>query len=147
MKMVFTKLDGKYDLLEIPRADGGVDRIDCTKQGIIPHDMVHYAVEKILEVRGFMRAAAAGEASGYSPMPEIEAEAVERLVETMQANAWSAPSSPEDLLGLYSTACDARGHAAVPVDPASIDAITDEMTRLQLLWDDVPVGGSIKLSF
>ena len=43
MTMIFTRRDGKYDLLEIIRADGGIERIDCPKQGIIPHDMVHFA--------------------------------------------------------------------------------------------------------
>lgn len=31
--------------MEIARGDGAIERIDCPKQGIIPHDMVHYAVE------------------------------------------------------------------------------------------------------
>lgn len=145
--MVFTKLGGKYDLLQIRQADGSVVRIDCPKQRIIPHDMVHYAVEKVLGARGFMQAAVAGEASAFAPMPELEAEAVERLVETMQADAWSAPSAPEDLIGLYRLTCDARGHSALPVDAASIEAIEQEMTRLQLLWDDVPVGRTMELSF
>ncbi|MFD1612919.1 hypothetical protein ACFSCW_14030 [Sphingomonas tabacisoli] len=145
--MIFTKQDGKYDLLEIVRADSSVERIDCPKQGIIPHDMVHYAVEKELGARGFMRAAVAGEASGYAPMSEVEAEAIERLVETMQADAWGAPGTAGDLLDLYRMTCEARGHASIAVEPASIDAIKDEMTRLQLEWDEVPAGGTMELSF
>jgi hypothetical protein len=145
--MIFTKRDGKYDLLEIVRADGSVGRIDCPKQGIIPHDMVHYAVEKELGARGFMRAAVAGEASGYAPMNEVEAEAIERLVETMQADAWGAPGTAAELLDLYRLTCEARGHASIPVEPGSIDAIKDEITRLQLAWDEVPVGGAMELAF
>lgn len=147
MKMIFTRLDGKYDRLDLVRADGSAERIDCPKQGIVPHDMVHYAVESILGIRGFMRAAIAGEATGYAPMTETEAEAVERLVETMQADAWGAPGSAVDLIGLYRLTCEARGHDAIPVAPADIDAIRDEMTRLQLLWDEVPTGGTMELSF
>ncbi|PPU04588.1 hypothetical protein XacyCFBP1159_22365 [Xanthomonas arboricola pv. corylina] len=30
------------------------ESIDCPKQGIIPHDMVHYAVESTLHKRGFI---------------------------------------------------------------------------------------------
>ena len=145
--MIFTRRDGKYDLLEIVRADGGTERIDCPKQRIIPHDMVHYAVEKILGVRGFMRAIGAGEAVVYAPMDDLEAEAVERLVETMQADAWGAPGTAEELLDLYRLTCSARGHDAIPVDATAVDAIRDEITQLQLLWDDVPVGGTMELRF
>lgn len=145
--MVFTRQDGKYDLLEIIRPDGDVERIDCPKQGIIPHDMVHFAVESILGARGFMRAIGAGEAVSYAPMHDAEAEAVERLVETMQADAWSAPGTALELLDLYRLTCDARGHDPIPVDPADVEAIRDEILRLTLLWDDVPIGGSLELRF
>lgn len=146
MTMTFTRLAGKTDLLEIARPDGGIERIDCPKQGIIPHDMVHIAVESVLGVRGFMRAAGAGETSGYAPMGDTEAEAVERLVETMQADAWGAPGSADDLIDLYRITCEARGHAAMPVDPRAIEAIRDEIVRLTMLWDEVPVGGTLTLT-
>lgn len=147
MRMIFTKGGGKFDLLEIVRADGNMERIDCPKQGIIPHDMVHYAVEKVLGARGFMRAIVAGETSGYAPMNDREGESIERLVETMQADAWSAPGTPAELIDLYRLTCEARGHDAMPVDIASIDAIRDEMMRLTLAWDEVPVGGTLELRF
>ena len=145
--MIFTKQAGKYDLLEIVRADGSTERIDCPKQRIIPHDMVHYAVEKILGARGFMRAIGAGEAVAYAPMKEVEAESVERLVETMQADAWGAPGTAADLLDLYRLTCGARGHEAMSVDTAAVEAIRDEIMRLQLMWDDVPTGGTLELRF
>ena len=145
--MIFTRLDGKHDRLDVVRPDGSVERIDCPKQRIIPHDMVHYAVESVLGARGFMRAAVAGEASGYAPIAETEAEAIERLVETMQADAWGAASPAEDLIDLYLLTCEARGHAPIPVTAAAIDEIRDEITRLQLRWDEVPVGGTLELSF
>lgn len=147
MKMIFTRCDGKYDLLEIVRVDGGIERIDCPKQGIIPHDMVHYAVEKVLGARGFMRAAVAGEAAGYAPMHEVEANAIERLVETMQADAWGGASDAASLLDLYRLTCEAREHGAIPVDEATVRLIQDEMIQLQIAWDEVPVGGKMQLSF
>lgn len=145
--MIFTRLAGKYDRLDVIRADGGVQTIDCPRQKIIPHDMVHYAVESVLGARGFMRAAVAGETSGFAPMTEVEAEAIERLVETMQADSWGTASPAQDLIGLYLVTCDARGHAPIPVTPEAIEAIRDEILRLQLLWDDVPVGGAMELRF
>lgn len=46
MQLSFHKRAGKYDDLLIERADGTTEAIQCPKQGMIPHDMVHYAVEK-----------------------------------------------------------------------------------------------------
>jgi len=147
MRMIFTKGDGKFDLLEIVRTDGSIERIDCPKQRIIPHDMVHYAVEKILGARGFMRAIGAGETTAYVPMGGVEAESVERLVETIQADAWSSPGSAQELIDLYRLTCEARGHPAAPIDAEAVETIKDEVLRLQLLWDDVPVGGKLELRF
>ncbi|WP_225883427.1 hypothetical protein [Sphingomonas aliaeris] len=54
IKLQFTKRDGKYDALVIERDDGTTESIACPKQGIIPHDMVHYAVESVLHHSGFL---------------------------------------------------------------------------------------------
>jgi hypothetical protein len=145
--MTFTKQGGKYDLLEVVRTDGSVGRIDCPKQRIIPHDMVHVAVESVLGARGFMRTALANEAVGFELVESVEAEAVERLVETMQADAWSAPGAGDELVDLYRLTCAARGHDAIPVDTAAIEAIRHEMARLTVLWNDLPVGGKLELTF
>jgi hypothetical protein len=53
MRLTFTKRDGKYDDLTAGRSDGRTTTIQCPKQGIIPHDMVHFAVESTLARRGF----------------------------------------------------------------------------------------------
>jgi hypothetical protein len=50
MELVFTKGPGKFDLMEIFRTGAPPERVDCPKQRIIPHDMIHYAVERLVEV-------------------------------------------------------------------------------------------------
>jgi hypothetical protein len=45
MELVFTKGSGKFDLMEVFRTGVPPERVDCPKQRIIPHDMVHYALE------------------------------------------------------------------------------------------------------
>ena len=147
MRMIFTKHGAKYDLLEIVRADGSIERIDCPKQRIIPHDMVHFAVETVLGARGFVRAIGAGETTAYVPMGGVEAESVERLVETVQADAWGSPGTAAELIALYRLTCEARGHAALPADAHIIETIKDEVLRLQLAWDELPVGGTMELRF
>ena len=45
MRLTFAKGTGKYDHLQIERGGLPLEMIQCPKQGIIPHDMIHYAVE------------------------------------------------------------------------------------------------------
>ena len=86
--VIFEKRDGKYDAMFVERG-GALEEIPCPKQPPIPHDMFHYAIERVLEMRGFIHRVAAGEGVGFRMTPEAESEAVERLVETMQADSWS----------------------------------------------------------
>jgi hypothetical protein len=147
MRLIFTKRAGKIDELAVERANAPVERIPCPKQGMIPHDMVHYAVEKTLIERGFLTRLAAGEAAGFAMGQEPGAEAIERLVETMQAETWSGPVPVAELIATYEHACAARGHAAIPVPEAAIDAVRREMAGLAAKWDAVPVNGSLVLTF
>lgn len=145
MRLVFTKRAGKMDELVAIRPDGSQVRIDCPKQGTIPHDMVHYAVESVLAERGFLSKL---EAEGPRAMSrEAAAEAVERLVETLQAEVWSGRVADEELLGLYALACETRGHAAAPVSREALAAIRQAMDRLAARWDAVAVGESLTLTF
>lgn len=149
MDLSFTKGPAKLDWLDIVRGDGTkVPRIDCPKQRIIPHDMVHFAVESVLEARGFLGEIAGGGTVSFANGEE-PAEAVERLVETMQAEAWAGPANfdANDLIDLYKITCDAREHPAVPVDRAAIEAIQQLISDLDARWAAVPVGGMLKLTF
>ncbi|MFZ4383016.1 MAG: hypothetical protein ACOYO0_13740, partial [Sandarakinorhabdus sp.] len=64
MILTFTKGSGKYDRLDIVASDGARPPIACPKQGIIPHDMVHWAVESEIAAAGFLRLIAQGGDSG-----------------------------------------------------------------------------------
>ncbi len=146
MQLVFTKGSGKTDRLDVVREDGSAERIDCPKQGIIPHDMVHFAVESVLATRGFLSSLADGTPATFRPGGEA-AEAVERLVEVIQAEAWSGPAEASDLIALYELACEARGHAATPVDVAAITAIRSRMAELTGKWQATAIGDSVTLDF
>lgn len=147
MKLTFTKGPGKTDWLDLLRADGStLPRIDCPKQRIIPHDMVHFAVESVLAARGFLGMVASGIPATFT-LGGVSEEAVERLVETIQAEAWSGPADTVELISLYELTCEARGHPAIPVDAAAIVAIRARMTDLTCRWDGVPVGGTMALDF
>lgn len=147
MHLAFTKHAGKYDALVVTRPGRAPERIDCPKQGIIPHDMVHYAVESILAHRGFLSHVADGAAPAFAMAAGASEEAVERLVETFQAELWGGEVPAADLLATYAHACDARGHPAAPVSPEDVAAIRTRLADLTARWGDVPVGGTLTLDF
>lgn len=146
MKFVFTKGAGKYDHMDVVRDGAPAERVDCPKQRIIPHDMVHYAVEHTLQTRGFLGRVKEGEAAVFQMQPEATSDGVERLVEVIQGDAWSGgQSSARDLVELYEVTCSARQCPTLPVGEAEVDAIRAEIARLDSAWQALPVGGRLEL--
>lgn len=145
MKISFVKGNGKYDRMVLHRGDAS-ESVDCPKQGIIPHDMVHYAVESTLHRRGFLGRVRDGEAATFRMSPEAKSDAVERLVEVIQGDAWSGgTASPGDMLDLYRRTCGARQCLALPVTDDDILAIRSRVGELDRQWQALPVGQSLEL--
>jgi len=147
MRLTFTKRDGKHDDLLIERADQPAERISCPKQGILPHDMVHYAVESTLGHRGFLSLVSDGRPADFGTSGADTEEAIERLVESFQAEMWGGRVSAEDLLAAYELACAARGHASAPITVAEVEGIRARLDDLTAQWVAVPVNGSLALDF
>ena len=148
MKLTFIKREGKDDELRVERAGGGKDTMPAPKPGIIPHDMVHYAVESVLARRGFLSLVADGKTSGYRVIGASDAEeSVERLVEAFQGEMWGGRVPTPELTEAYCLCCEARGHAALPVAQEDIATIRDRLDELGRRWDEVPVNGSLVLEF
>lgn len=147
MQLIFTKGSGKYDRMEVTRGGGAVERIDCPKQGIIPHDMVHYAVESTLEKRGFLTRIRDGARADFRRMsPEAESDGVERLVEVIQGDAWSgSASAASDMLDIYRVTCEARECPMLVVGADDVDAIRSRVAELTVQWEALPAGQSLNL--
>lgn len=147
MQLVFTKGPGKYDRMEVVRGDGAAEAIDCPKQRIIPHDMVHYAVESTLAKRGFLARVREGERADFRMQAEAESDGVERLVEVIQGDAWSGSASPvADMLDLYRVTCSERECPMLAVSEADVDAIRARIAELTVQWEALTVGQSLALS-
>ncbi len=149
MLLRFTKGSGKFDRLNITSAAGSQPPIQCPKQGIIPHDMVHFAVEAEVATIGFLGGIAAGGDAGFrAGTDNPHHRAVERLVETMQAEAWGGvPVSDADFIAMYRVTCDARGDQPFDLSPPVLAAIRARLTDLTARWSSVPVGGTLDLVF
>jgi len=145
MKISFVKGNGKYDRMVIHRGDA-IESIDCPKQGIIPHDMVHYAIESTLQKRGFLGRIRDGEAAIFQMSQEAESDGVERLVEVIQSDAWAGGNdAPEDLLDLYQITCRARNCPPLEIAVDDILAIRSCIGELDHKWKDLPVGQALDL--
>ena len=146
MKIVFTKGAGKFDQMQVVRPGHPPELIECPKQGIIPHDMVHYAVEHTLDVRGFLSRVGEGEAASFEMAADSLSDSVERLVEVVQGDQWSGGDSrAEDLIEMYRVTCDARACPMLAIDAAAISAVRAVIADLSGKWNAVPVGGSLVL--
>ena len=147
MQIVFTNGPGKCDRMEIVRADGGIEHIDCPRQRIIPHDMVHYAVESTLVKRGFLTRVREGARADMRMRGEAESDGVERLVEVIQGDAWSGGTScAVDMLDMYRVTCSARACPMLDVGADDIDAVRARMAELTAQWNALAVDQSLTLS-
>jgi hypothetical protein len=145
MKISFTKGSGKFDQMRVER-NGGFETIDCPKQRIIPHDMVHFAVESTLHKRGFLGRVRDGEAANFQMAAEAESDSVERLVEVFQGDAWSGgTSTPEDMIDLYRLTCTARACEALPMTAADILCVRERIDELDRQWQAIAPGQSMTL--
>jgi hypothetical protein len=146
MKLIFSKGSGKYDRLDVLRENAESERVECPKQGIIPHDMVHYAVEKTLRTRGFLCRVKDGEGAGFRMKSEAQSDSVERLVEVFQGDAWSGgKSSPADIIDIYRVTCYARQCPILPLNEAAIQAVRQTIAQLSVHWNSLEVGGAMYL--
>jgi len=146
VEITFIKGSGKYDRMRVVRG-AAVEEIDCPKQRIIPHDMVHFAVEYTLQKRGFLSRVRDGEAANFQMLPEPLSDGVERLVEVFQGDAWSGGNTtPQDMLDLYRVTCSARKCPMLPITAEDIDSVRDKIMQLDSQWQSLAVGDSMSLS-
>jgi hypothetical protein len=145
MKIAFTKGSGKYDLMEILRPGKAPERVNCPKQRIIPHDMVHYAIEHTLKARGYLGRVKDGEAASLQMTQESESDSVERLVEVFQGDEWSGGnSSASEIIEMYRLTCTARQCPAHPIDDSAVQDVRATIDDLTRRWH-IEVGGSLLL--
>lgn len=147
MELTFVKRSGKFDELTIRRDEIAPETISCPKQGIIPHDMVHYAVESVLPHRGFLSLVKEGQSANFVMGGDGTEAAMERLVETFQAEMWGGRVPAEDLIATYEHACEASGHGVAGITSADIDAIRARLDELTRQWSALSVNEGLTVRF
>jgi hypothetical protein len=146
MQLVFTKGADKYDRMDVLVDGVCTNTVQCPKQNIIPHDMLHFAVEATLQRRGFIARTLEGDASGFRMISTAESDGVERLVEVLQADGWAGWSSePAELLDLYRITCEARRCPPLPIGEPEILLVRDRIHQLTAAWQSVNIGEAMRI--
>jgi hypothetical protein len=148
-----------HDTVEIAGAGVSASRFEFPKKGPIPHDFVHWAVEKELGLkRGFWGMIAEGvapadiqeiaKAGGHASASRAEVPATEiveliqaeRVVECFEADFWGAPAHNETFREIAAVAC---AHSFVPCPTLNDEAIASIRARLAAFakeWMAAPAG-------
>ncbi len=159
MKLIAIKnsRDARYDTLRCVRHDGSQTTAQMPRQGVLPHDLIHYVVESALRFEhGFLGMVAKGADISFAmatahesgtPSAGDQAPQVESLVESLQAQIWAGSFDEsqfhEGVEGASSMrGCPVPDLSALERGPAQL---YDEVIRLGQQWAQVPFHGELML--
>ncbi len=150
----------KYDVLRLVRNNGSATTCQMPRQGILPHDLLHFVVESALPLRhGFLSLLARGAdaqfviAAVHDPLnKDVEAEAVqaEAIVEGLQSQLWSGAFDQQAFIEGAASACAARDQPPFDFSRLDIDlkhALYERALELHQLWSAAPYYGTLSLEF
>jgi hypothetical protein len=162
MKLIAEKRSktDKYDVLRFVRNNGSCTEALMPRQGILPHDLVHYVVESALPLRhGFLSLLARGAEAQFvmdsvhdKSNPNVETEAVqaEAIVEGLQAQLWSGAFDEAAFKEGAAAACTARGKQPFNFSALALDlkaALYDRAQALNEQWKSAPFYSTLTLDF
>ncbi len=158
MVIVITKGRDEDDLA-ITRADGSKALTHFPKKGPVPHDAVHFFVERGLGLeQGFWGTVASGmhpehigalaKAAGHASASraQVPAESIvelvqaERLVECFEADLWGGGGSDDDLVAVAEAGCAASFVPLPVIAPGAVARIRDELATFAGEWTKAPLG-------
>lgn len=148
----------KSDALRFVRADGTECAVAMPRQGVLPHDLLHWVVESGLALPGgFLSLVAAGAAADFamttahdprSPQATAQALQAESLVEALQTQLWSGAFDDAAFAYGAQTAAEARGITPWPgLQPGHGERLFAEAQALHLRWLALPPGATLQLDF
>lgn len=135
MKMIATKLgkNDKYDHLRCLRLDGSETATVMPRQGLLPHDLIHYVAESALGYRqGFLGLVARGADISFAMAQTHDAanseladqaSQAEAIVESLQAQMWSGRFDIDMFFAGLEGACSMRGCAAPDLQGVDVEKV------------------------
>ena len=146
----------KLDLLRCERPDGSHTSVSMPRQGILPHDLIHYVVEHTLGYRhGFLGEVAKGADIAFAmqmshdlaqaaPSPELAH--AEAIVESLQAQLWSGTFDAAMFDEGVASACAVRDCAPPVLAPGAGKQLYDAVIVLGQRWQALPFHTALTLA-
>jgi hypothetical protein len=158
MKIIARKLakSDKYDQLYCLRRDGSETSTRMPRQGVLPHDLIHYVVESALRYdQGFLGIVAKGSDISFAMEQAHDAtdtnlanQAIyaEALVESLQAQLWSGAFDEEQFQEGLGSACASRSKPAPDLSHVNVRRdLYERVIELGERWHQVPYHGTLEL--
>jgi hypothetical protein len=159
MQIQFAKQSGKYDRMTCFRADGTTTSCPMPKQGILPHDFVHYVVEETLDLRqgfwgilaigvGFPNSEPPWDAADFNLPDLTQALQAESLVECFQAEMWNDFQKSENFAEILQVTCQARNVPAPDsVSPERLEQVRSRLQDFFQQWQSLAIGETLEVEF
>lgn len=159
MKLIAQKRgkNEKYDLLRYLRPDGSETKSEMPRQGVLPHDLVHFVVESRLDLQhGFLNLVANGSDASFimeaihdvaNPSVEIQAVQAEAVVEALQSQLWAGCFDVEAFLTGVDGACAARSQPAYSFNDVDTESLYHAAIELSQRWSALANFQSLELDF
>ena len=146
----------KLDRLRCIRRDGSETATSMPRQGILPHDLIHYVAESGLGWRhGFLGMIAAGADIGWTmeqthdPANRAVADQAihaEAVVESLQAQLWSGAFDAGMFMEGLRDACAVRGREMPDLSGIDVEeALYRRAIELGVRWQQVPFYSSLEV--
>lgn len=148
----------KADTLTCIRPDGTSTAGAMPRQGILPHDMFHFAVETALGWReaffgqiahgaslDYLTAKLHGQVVDWSKLPQ--ALQCESLVECLQAEQWGGAADPATFAETLAVTCRRRGVPPPELTPHALEKAKAALRELGAAWRPLAAGRTLERSF
>jgi hypothetical protein len=159
MRIRFTKQTGKQDWMECIRDDGTSTCCPIPKQGILPHDFVHYVVEDTLDLRqgfwgiiaigaGFPNSQPPWDASKFDLPNLTQGLQAESLVECFQAEMWNGFQPSPNFQDILEITCQQRGISTPQaLSSAALQQVRSRLKEFSRQWQMLAVGETLEVEF
>lgn len=160
MKLIAKKStpSDKYDQLSFVRVDGSRSQCSMPRQGILPHDLIHYVVESALPFEfGFLSLVAQGADPIFvmesvhdksNSQVSVEAVQVEAIVEALQTQLWAGQFDTELFIYAAEMACMARNTHAYSFEGLElVRLLYKPALALAKEWSELAVAATMELNF
>lgn len=158
MEIIFTKGNAKYGHLKCVRNDGTFTETQMPEQGVAPHDMIHFVVEKYFAIKGafYGQLKAGADISFKLEHNEVSREIAnkidvwqtESMVESLQSLLWSG-EKPDYASFQYMTeqACLNRNMPVPKIEIDNFETMTNVLISLNNQWKLLEKGQYISIEF